>query len=397
MKLRLLFLLAFAAFFGTANSQSLVLQKRVGRDWSSEQVTLVNKPEGVFYRCRRDIKNRNLPRVEPVKNLELFISEPIDLGWLALYRLPMGHPDYDFVVVLYDHDRQPILTLNLCDLVDNRYCEVQDVRWDNQTHRLLFNMACPSYASEINGKGSKLYCYDYEKNVVLWQTPYLTSNGIFIFDDDYVYCSYGFTNEKDYLFLLDKNTGKIYSKVPTAKAIEYLEFKPNRDGQKLLYAVDYNEDLYIYNVKEPQLKCFTVVYATSSDGFLNVRSQPSMKGKIIGRLEQMFHGRGNGVLIEYGPVWSRVNVDEVDGYVYTKQMGQQKWYTGKGKQVLVARDYILIYAEDFSDSGSKPIFCSVDPGTIIADKFAEEGDYYVLQTAHDNLYVKKSDVIVKNK
>ena len=171
-------------------------------------------------------------------------------------------------------------------------------------------------------------------------------------------------------------------------------------NSKKLYVIDYNENLFIYNVvdgaQSPQAdNVFTVVYATSDDGYLNVRTQPSMKGKIIGRLEMMHHGRGDGVLVKYGPSWSRVCVGEVEGYVYTKQMGRQTWYDGKGKQTLIARDYILIYAEDFSDSGQMPFFCSVEKGTIIADHFREEGDYYVLETAHDNLFVKKSDVIVK--
>lgn len=45
-------------------------------------------------------------------------------------------------------------------------------------------------------------------------------------------------------------------------------------------------NLFIYNVDNgaqspDNANVFTVVYATSDDGFLNVRTQPSTKGKII--------------------------------------------------------------------------------------------------------------------
>ena len=44
----------------------------------------------------------------------------------------------------------------------------------------------------------------------------------------------------------------------------------------------------------------TVVYATSDDGFLNVRERPSSKAKILDRLPLQFHGLGRGILLESG-------------------------------------------------------------------------------------------------
>ena len=146
----------------TAKAQSLVTYKSYGKNWGQENVSMVNKPNGIIYRLRWEKQCTDLPVVPEAQGLELFISEPTDMGWLALYRKPMGASDYNFVVVLYDHNKKPTATINLCNITNNRYCEVQDVRWDADTHHLLFNMACPSYASVINGKGSKLYCYDME-------------------------------------------------------------------------------------------------------------------------------------------------------------------------------------------------------------------------------------------
>ena len=401
---RLFGLLAALLVFTPSSAQSLVLSKRVGTNWNSNWLTMKNKPNGTIYRLREDVQCQDLPRVAEVENLKLIIAEPIDMGWMALYRLPLGDDSYNFVVVLYNHEKQPVETLNLCDIASNYYCEVQDVRWDAQTHHLLFNMACPSYSSQINGRGSKLYCYDVEKKDIVWETGWLTSNDIFILDEKYVYCSYGFTSEKDYLFLLDKFTGKVYSKVPMPKKVHYMELK-DVDSKKCLYVIDYSDHMFIFNVVDGKQssnaattgepKAFTVVYATSSDGFLNLRSQPSTQGEIIGKLYMKSHDLGNGVLISHGATWSKVKVGNTTGWVYNKYMGRQTWYDGKGSKALYARHDLNVYAENFSGEGERPIFTTLKAGTLIADRFVEEGDYYVLTTGHDNLFIKKSDAVVK--
>ena len=43
---------------------------------------------------------------------------------------------------------------------------------------------------------------------------------------------------------------------------------------------------------------FTVVYATSDDGFVNVRQTPSTKAKILDKLWMFSHGLGNGSIAE---------------------------------------------------------------------------------------------------
>ena len=60
---------------------------------------------------------------------------------------------------------------------------------------------------------------------------------------------------------------------------------------------------------------FTVVYAISDDGFVNVRESPSAKAAILDTLWMMFHGLGNGVLIEDQVGWSKVSVGEHVGWV----------------------------------------------------------------------------------
>ena len=344
-----------------------------------------------------------MPRGEEAKDLEQYISERIDIGWLALYRRSAGDQNYKFIVKIYNKDEKPLYTIDLGQVSGNNYCEVQDVRWDNDTHNLLFNMACPSYSSQINGKGSKLHCYNPECHEMVWSTDWLTSNDIFILDSRFVFCSYGFTSEKKFLYMLDKFTGKVYSKLPFTYAIQYLELQTEQNGREYLYVTDYNDHLYKFYVEGVHSvadngKVFTVVYAVSDDGYLNVRSQPSMSGKVLTKLWIQDHGLGRGILIEKGKQWSKVSVDGIVGWVYTKYLGQMTWMLGSGPKIVAKQNATPIYCENNADGGLD-VFTTVDKGTIIADTYFEHSfngvDYYELRTGHDYLFIKKTDVIVK--
>ncbi len=392
----------------SVNAQQLIPIKNYGENWYPVRLSTNNKPNGYIYRLRVDKQCTDLPPVKETRGMELYISEPIDLGWLAFYRLPTSANDYAFVVVIYNHDKKPIHTIDLCDVAQNRYCEVQDVRWDADNHHLLFNMACPTYSSQFNGKCSKLYCYNVEQKRILWETDYLVSNDIFILSDKYVFCSYGFTSEKKFLFMLDKLTGTVYSKLPLDYKVRYMELQ-QKDGSETLYVVDYKNHLLSFSVGDDSAlkqkntgnqlsepKVFTVVFATSNDGYLNVRQSPSTKGKILSKLHQKFHDLGGGVLRQKGSKWSKVSLNKVTGWVFTKYLGYQTWYKGNGSKKLIAnRDNMPIYGEDFVGDGDYPLFTTVKRGTIIADDFDEIEGYYVLKTGHDNLFIKKKDARVE--
>lgn len=140
---------------------------------------------------------------------------------------------------------------------------------------------------------------------------------------------------------------------------------------------------------------FTVVHATSDDGFLNVRKQASTKAPVIAKIYDIFHGMGNGVLRSKGDKWSMVSVGNVTGWAYTKYLGYQTWYVGDGRPRLVAnKPNTPIYGESYEDASIFPLFTTVKKGVVIADNFSEEGEHYVLKTAHDFLFIKKTDAII---
>lgn len=140
---------------------------------------------------------------------------------------------------------------------------------------------------------------------------------------------------------------------------------------------------------------FTVVYATSDDGFVNVRKQPSMKAPVLTQLWVINHGLGNGVLRGKSGNWCKVSVGKVTGWAYAKYVGELNWYEGNGQPRLVAAKVDTpIYVESMEDGSKNIFFTTVSKGTVIADKFQEDNDYYVLITAHDNLFIKKTDAII---
>lgn len=140
---------------------------------------------------------------------------------------------------------------------------------------------------------------------------------------------------------------------------------------------------------------FTVLYAISDDGFVNVRKDPSPSAKILAKIYEPFHGLGDAVLLKDGPKWVKVKVGNVVGWANKGYLGQMTWYEGNGGPKLVTvKDSVPIYGEDYSGQGRRPVFTTIGKGVIIGDVYEDAGRYYMLETAHDNLFIKKSDVKV---
>ncbi len=143
---------------------------------------------------------------------------------------------------------------------------------------------------------------------------------------------------------------------------------------------------------------FTVVYAISDDGFVNVRESPSAKAAILDTLWMMFHGLGNGVLIEDQVGWSKVSVGEHVGWVNNHYIDYQRWYDGEGDSILVAaKDETPLYGENYADEGDYPLFTTVKKGTILADDFIIHNGYYNLLTGHDYIFIKLDDAVIVEK
>lgn len=135
----------------------------------------------------------------------------------------------------------------------------------------------------------------------------------------------------------------------------------------------------------------TVVHATSDDGFVNVRTQPSSKAPVVEKVFAQMHGLGNGVLRGKQGAWSKVSVGNVTGWAYTKYLGTQDWYMGDGETILIANKTTTpIYMDNYSDE-DEAVFTTVKKGTIIADQYEKNDQYYILITGHDYLFIRLED------
>ncbi|RRC99092.1 hypothetical protein [Prevotella sp. OH937_COT-195] len=231
-----------ALITSSAMAQKLKLIKFIPENKNPKEtlgLTFSNKPNGTFYRLREDIKVKFLKPTPRTCNMEQIITGETEFGYYAMYRNSLGSSEYSFILTLYNEKADMFDEIDLNEVSDNYNCEIQDLRYENG--RVYYNFACPSYSSGLNGACSSLYCLDITKKEVLWSTPYLTSNDIFIIYGDYIICGYGFTNEKDYLFLVRKKDGKVLSKVLLRSACQYIEVKDNR-----IYAIDHQENAYTF-------------------------------------------------------------------------------------------------------------------------------------------------------
>lgn len=74
---------------------------------------------------------------------------------------------------------------------------------------------------------------------VIWKTSPLVCNSLsFEVISDSIVCGYGFTDEDDYLYILDKKTGMVQETIPLKKAAEYIYLKDDT-----LYVKTYDADL----------------------------------------------------------------------------------------------------------------------------------------------------------
>ena len=238
-------MLLWLAATTTLDAQALVKVQtyRGEKPYQELRITNVNKPNGNIYRLRVEQNYPDLPRPERYRDWKSNISVKIDGGYMMLVQNERSYYDYDIVCLFYNGEQRLVKELDLCALADKHDCEVCDIRYDNG--QLFYNLSCITYSSSLNGLCNKLYCVDVEQGRLLWSSRYLTSRDIFTLDDRYVYTGYGFTDEPDFIYLLDRSTGIVLTECPISSAHEYMQLTP--EG---LYVEDYNNQGYLFRVVE---------------------------------------------------------------------------------------------------------------------------------------------------
>ena len=161
---------------------------------------------------------------------ELFLLDETPDGHFALYREPYGAErcgltnmwvNCGFTLRLYGRDGA-VRTLPLNPLLTrDSHLEVQDVQYSGGL--VYFNEACQTYASDAKGQCSSLVALDLANGKIIWRTKPLVSNSRFTLAGDLILTGYGFTAEPDFLYLVDRATGRVLDRMKVKTAPETYE------------------------------------------------------------------------------------------------------------------------------------------------------------------------------
>lgn len=151
---------------------------------------------------------------------------------------------------------------------DHFYDEEYEYQWigdqlniyENETGSCLYVLEYPTDQWYVNGNNAYLkdgifyggsvangyaqpdscfmFAYDLDKDELLWRSAdqsYNTMN--FVVKGDVILCGYGFTDEKDYLYQINRNTGEILDRTELKKMPDLLV---EQDGMLYVHTYSYN-------------------------------------------------------------------------------------------------------------------------------------------------------------
>ena len=104
--------------------------------------------------------------------------------------------------------------------------------------------AVNGYAKEVRGQTGYVSAIETKTGKLLWRSAPMTQNAnTFLLADSVLICGYGFTDEPDYLRLLDTRTGRVVQTVPLKSGPSYILRRENR-----VYVRCYDTD-YVFALK----------------------------------------------------------------------------------------------------------------------------------------------------
>lgn len=118
----------------------------------------------------------------------------------------------------------------------------QDIAWAAEEGDTLYvSHAHRTYARTSRGMNAYLTAVDTRRGRVLWRSAPLVSNAAnFELAGDHIVSGYGFTQEPDFLYLIDKRTGEVSQRLPVRSGPEYIIRKGDR-----LHVRAYDADLVL--------------------------------------------------------------------------------------------------------------------------------------------------------
>lgn len=132
----------------------------------------------------------------------------------------MTNPDISKVLYAFDYSEFSVTKFSKPEDAEYTQILVNDVIIEDNV--LYANVYHKTYAASSSGFNAYLVAVDLDTQNIKWVTEPLTSKSSFCIDGDVIFTGYGFTNEADYIYIIDKASGSRLNAVKVEKAPEYL-------------------------------------------------------------------------------------------------------------------------------------------------------------------------------
>lgn len=195
----------------------------------------ISLPLYTVFNGKRGIKG-NLPKTIPIKFKNNKISKGFKYNNCNIYFFGMDFSSQRFAIITNEKNTKIEHFLDFKNfnyspkiLEGKEKFVFQSIQWAVKESNILFiSHGHSTYAKYSNGKNAYISAIDLETSKILWTTEPLTCNSTFTLANNSIICGYGFTDESDYLFVLDKNTGSRIQKIKLDKGPSYVVQKENR-------------------------------------------------------------------------------------------------------------------------------------------------------------------------
>lgn len=107
---------------------------------------------------------------------------------------------------------------------------LEELTWARQVDRVLYvEHTHLTYTSATRGRNAYISAIDLDAGKTLWRSPALVANArTFVVQEDLIVSGYGFTAEADFLYLLDRRTGKVLDRLLVPSAPEVIRLRGDR-------------------------------------------------------------------------------------------------------------------------------------------------------------------------
>ncbi len=191
---------------------------------------------------------------------QLSSKVPLEIGDLKLIQ---GIKDLNVNIYLYGTSHLDVRYMVIADTQDSEILHFLDfrnylgmgkagfeywlmpIRWATIEDNILYvSNWHATYAESTNRINAFVTAIDLSDYQALWRSDYLTCNTHnFEIIGDNIVCGYGFTDEPDFIYILDKYTGKKQHTIKVATGPDYIIRKNDK-----LYVRTYNRD-YVFQIE----------------------------------------------------------------------------------------------------------------------------------------------------